>query len=227
MTELTSARLWLALPLVASSLLLAACVGSPTYGTDKSASEQLASDVTGILSIGPKRREPIDYKPRPELVKPSAAATAQLPPPQDSVAANASPNWPESPEQKRARLRAEATANQDDPSYRSPIVSDVALAAEPSAKRKELGAAERGEDSGVNTRIKPAQREEFNRRLGETKQGSSTTRKYLSEPPIAYRQPAPTAPVGDVGEDEWKKERRAKAASKNSDWSLRQLIPGL
>ncbi len=116
MVEKNHARLWLGAPLVASALMLAGCLGSPTYGTDKTATEQLASDVTGILSIAPKSREPIDYKPRPELVKPASAGA--LPPPQESVAVTANPAWPESPEARRARIRAEATANQDNPNYR-------------------------------------------------------------------------------------------------------------
>ena len=64
--------------------------------------------------------------------------------------------------------------------------------------------------------------------MAETKQGSATSRKYLSEPPLAYRQPAATAPTDDIGEDEFKTERRAKsAARKKGDWSWRQLIPGM
>ena len=72
-----------------------------------------------------------------------------------------------------------------------------------------------------------ATRKEFIRRLADTKQGSPNTRKYLSEPPLAYRQAAETAPVGDIGEDEWQKDRRAKRAAHTGGWSIRQLIPGL
>ena len=41
-----------------------------------------------------------------------------------------------------------------------------------------------------------------------------------SEPPIEYRQPAATAATDDVGEDEWKKDRRRKAGhtKKSSSW---------
>jgi hypothetical protein len=71
-------------------------------------------------------------------------------------------------------------------------------------------------------------REAYKKRLVESKQGSDTNRKYLSEPPLTYRQPAATAPTNDIGEDEYKKERRAKAAArKKGDWSWKQLIPGL
>jgi hypothetical protein len=229
MADRNRAQLWLGAPLVASSLMLAGCMGSPTYGTDKTATEQLASDVTGILSIAPKRRDPIEYKPRPELVKPAPESAAALPVPQESMAASSNPSWPESPEQRRARIRAEATANQDNPNYDSPVISDVAVAS--TASSPSAGLPAKGDDSGSNQSIRRPEfkntREAYKKRLAETRQGSETSRKYLSEPPLTYRQPAATAPVDDIGEDEFKKERRAKAAArKKGSWSLRQLIPG-
>ncbi|WP_374939314.1 hypothetical protein [Mesorhizobium sp. NBSH29] len=222
-------RAWFGAPLVASTLFLAGCMGAPTYGTDKTSTEQLASDLTGIVSIAPKRREPIDYKPRPELVKPAPGARAELPVPQDSVTVASNPSWPESPEQRRARIRAEVTANQDNPNYDSPIVPDVATAsATPSS-----GGSSRGDDSGSNQSINRPEfrntRAAYKKRVAENRQGSATSRKYLSEPPLTYRQPAATAAADDIGVDEFKKERRAKAAArkKGSGWSLKQLIPGM
>ncbi len=77
---------------------------SPTYGTDKTANEQLLGDVSNILSLGPQKRARIEYKPRPDLVRPVKGAPAALPPPQDSITTAGTGAWPESPEQKRARL---------------------------------------------------------------------------------------------------------------------------
>lgn len=70
------------------------------------------------------------------------------------------------------------------------------------------------------SKLTPAQRKaEIERRLRENKQGSATTRKYLSEPPLAYRQAATTAAQDELGEDEIKKERRKKKlAQKGSSW---------
>ncbi len=62
---------------------------------------------------------------------------------------------------------------------------------------------------------------EIQRRLADSKQGDPNTRKYLSEPPVAYRVAADTAPQGDLGEDEYKKERRLKKEAegkKGSGW---------
>ncbi|TIQ51316.1 MAG: hypothetical protein E5X61_11825, partial [Mesorhizobium sp.] len=62
MTERTCARVALLTPLVVSGLALTGCMGSPTYGTDKTASAQLAGDLTSAFSVMPKNKEKIDYK---------------------------------------------------------------------------------------------------------------------------------------------------------------------
>jgi len=189
---------------LASGAMLAGCVGmAPTYGTGKPADQQLLEDVSGMFSLKPKNGPQIDYKPRPELVKPATAEV--LPAPQDNIVTASAGAWPESPEQRRARIRAEATEGRDDPNFQP----EVAM----SQPTRRTIRATRGDDVDVNgNAISPQkQREEFNRRLAENNQGSPTSRKYLSEPPLDYRAPAATAPVGDVGEDEWKKDRRRKA----------------
>ncbi len=198
---------------------LSGCMGSPTYGTDKPADQQLLEDITGVLSLAPKNDQRIEYKPRPELVKPASLST--LPPPQDSVITASNPDWPESPEQRRARVRAEATANRDNLDF-SPEVVDTRTSTAPAAVRNARGdVVDTFNGNGKQTR------EEFNRRIAENKQGSATSRRYLSEPPTEYRKPAETAPVGDVGEEEWRKEQRRKAeAGGGSTFSWRNLIPG-
>ena len=218
MSEKTGLRLSVAASLFVSAAMLSGCMGAPTYGTGKGADEQLLDDVTGILAIGPtKSGPPIDYKPRPELVKPADKTT--LPPPQENATMAAGGAWPESPEQRRARIRAEATANQDNPNFSAEV--------DPGDTRSKgiTSMARLGERGNFEDMPDPsAQRAEFNRRLTETKQGSSQSRKFLSEPPLVYREAAATAPVGDVGEDEWKKDRRQKRAAKKkgtgglSDW---------
>lgn len=180
-------------------------MSAPTYGTDKTATEQLFEDVTGVVSTemltgGRNREAEIAYKPRPELVRP--ASLAVLPEPQREIATAENPAWPESPEQRRKRLRDEATENQDDFNYRSPIV---------------MGGVAPG-----STNLTPEQRAELEQRKRERNQGDASNRKYLSEPPVAYRVPNETAAVGDLGEDEWKKEKRGKSSGKSS---LRDLLP--
>ncbi len=218
MTERTFARAALVAPLVVSAIALSGCVSSPTYGTDKTAAAQLFDDVSGAASIMPKRKDPIDYKPRPDLVKPGPGQKENLPPPQQSIE-TASADWPESPEARRARIRADATAHQNDPNYQPEAVEDVQT--DPEAVKKAL--AESGsshpprwtpEDSN------PQRAAEIQRRLAEQKQGDPTVRKYLSEPPLAYRQPSDAAPQNELGEDEYKKERKLKAQAegKKGGW---------
>jgi hypothetical protein len=223
MNEKFRARAVLVAPLVASGLLASGCMSSPTYGTDKTATEQLVGDVTGILSLAPKNRNQVEYKPRPELVKPES--TVVLPPPQEGVAVASNEAWPESPEQRRAAARAYATENRDKPGFEPAIVGDVN--APSSATQVPLGVSNRMAESGIiQGRNAKKEREEFNKALAEKNQGSPTSRKYLSEPPLDYRTPAQTAAVGDVGEDELKKQRRIKkAAQKTRGW--RDLVPWL
>lgn len=184
-------------------------MSSPTYGTDKTAGQQLFEDITGVISTetlnGSSREAEIAYKPRPELVRP--ASLEVLPEPQREIVAEDNTAWPESPEQRRARLRAEATENQDNPNYRSPIV---------------MGGSFRAPGADLSDAT-PEQRAEFLRRKREVNQGDSNNRKYLSEPPVEYRVPNQTAAAGDLGEDEWQKQKRGKKAAGKSSW--RDLLP--
>ncbi|WP_274426956.1 hypothetical protein [Chelativorans sp. YIM 93263] len=182
---------------VLAASVLAGCAG-PTYGTGKPAEQLLLEDLTGALSLAPKNKAQIDYEPRPGLVKPPS--TNVLPPPQIELATE-NPQWPESPEQRLARVRAEATANQDNLHYRPNIIHDVNRSSEDN-------------NPGItNPRTRAMQREEVLRRRQMTQQGSPTTRRYLSDPPTEYRQAAESAPAGDPGQDEWKKERARKRQS--------------
>lgn len=229
MTHRHHARAALMAPLVVSGLALSGCMSSPTYGTDKTASEQLVGDLSNAFSFAPQKREAIDYKPRPELVTPAPGQRETLPAPQESITQTASNEWPESPEQRRARLRAEATVHQDDPNYQAQIVDDVQ--SDPVALKKALkesgsehSPAWTPSDSGAGTK---ARRAEINRRLAEGRQGDPTKRRYLSEPPLDYRVAASTAPQGDIGEDEYKKERRLKkeAAAKSGKSGMFDWLP--
>ena len=208
-------RAALVAPLVVSALALAGCMSSPTYGTDKTASEQLVGDLSGALSLAPQKREHIDYRPRPELVKPAPGQKESLPQPQDSITQTASAQWPESPEQRRQRLRDYATEHRGDTNYDPQIVNDMGAKPEVATQVTNGPGSITTKSSGNGT----ARRAEINRRLAESRQGDPTTRKYLSEPPLTYRQPAADAPQNDIGEDEYKKERRLRAEAKGkSSW---------
>jgi hypothetical protein len=185
-----------------AGLGLAGCVASPTYGTDKTANQQLLEDITGMLAMGPQRGPRINYKPRPELVKPET--TAVLPQPQDDVTTVSNQAWPESPEERLARIRADADENRDSPFFRPTTVTT-----DPTERNTQVTY-----DDPLLANMGDGERRQLLRqRRIQQAQGNPNSRQYLSEPPAIYRQPAETAPIGDVGESEWKKERRARARS--------------
>lgn len=191
--------------LLPATLSLTGCLDAPTYGTGTRSDVQLAKDIGNMMSISPEAKDPIDYKPRPDIVQP--ATTAALPAPQDSIA-RASGEWPETPEQRRARLRDEATANQENALYRPKIVNTGL-----------------GQVQDNRPLTKEEQRERF--KAGRAIQtGAYSERRFLSDPPAELKVPAETAPVGDLGEAEAKKERRRLAeARKKKKFSLGDLWP--
>lgn len=224
------ARTILVAPLVVSGLLVSGCMSSPTYGTGTTQSAQLTSDVTNILSLKPKRAFASNYAPRPELVKPTTPTT-ELPPPQESIVTASAGQWPESPEQRRARIRADATENRDTPGWEPEVENDIST--ETSSTPAKLGASARGQDSAI---AKAGEAEDlskkgavYRQKLAASQQGNPTVRRTLTEPPLEYRQPAPTAPADELGEEEYKKQRRlkAEAAKAAGDTSWRDLVPWL
>jgi hypothetical protein len=192
--------------LCAPVALLAGCMSAPTYGTGKRADLQLIEDISGLMSVSSNNNEArIDYKPRPEIVAP--ASTAMLPAPQEPVTEIA-PQWPETPEERRARIRAEATANQDNALYKSPVI-----------------ATGMGEVNDGRPLTAEEQRQRFKQAMA-VQSGAYKGRRFLSDPPETLKVAAETAPTDDLGEAESKKEaRRKKLARKNQGFSLRNLWP--
>lgn len=220
---------------VASMLFVAGCMSSPTYGTDKTSGEQLLSDVSNITKLSPERKERIAYTPRPDLVRPENARNTPLPAPQDAMASASNPDWVESPEERRRRIRGEQDEANSENALRGR--NRGAIASDEVAQLEVEGASSYDDGKvGQSQRHRPgtdpvgqeARRAEIQQRIKENNQGSPTSRKYLSEPPVTYRQPAETAAVGDLGEDEWKKERRLKAEArkKAGKTSWRDYVPG-
>ena len=217
----------LALPLVASGLLLSGCMSSPTYGTSKTANAQLTTDLSNMFSFKPAGGTSNDYKPRPELVKP--ASLTELPAPQDNIATASNPDWPESPEQRRARIRADATANQDNTLY-DPLVVEDSGVAKPARRGMILAPSDQQDEeqrplSNTESRAKSVA---YAQKKAASNQGSPTKRQFLSEPPLEYRMPAATAATDELGEDEQAKERRIKAeASGKTGSKWRDMVPWL
>lgn len=192
--------------ILAATLTLSGCMGSPTYGTDKSAAEQLVDDLGSSVSItgNEQKRRSVKYNPRPSLVVASKEAQGQaLPSPQQSMANRENnPAWVESPEETRERLREEADANSDNPRYRSPLLSG----------------------KGQGGQMTESEKWEAFRKAKQEAEGGVTVtgaRRSLSEPPQQYRT-VDEANLQDVGEPELQKERRRKKEAaenaKTSSW---------
>ena len=187
--------------LMAATLSLAGCVGGPTYGTDKTANEQLMSDLGNAVMLQPGNGEAkkIAYQPRGDLVLPKD--DTKLIQPQESVASKDNPQWAESPEEIRDRLKEEATLNERSATYQSPLQRQSVVAGDLSTKQ---------------------QIEQY-REARKTQQGLyADKRRYLSDPPLEYRA-LPAEAAADLGEPEKDKERRrlkeAKAAKQSgSSW---------
>ncbi|MGV8936212.1 MAG: hypothetical protein ACOH2J_03755 [Allorhizobium sp.] len=182
-------------------LALSGCIGGPTYGTDKTAMEQLTDDLGSAVSIGSKApTSTVKYNPRPSLVLPPKTAMQSLSEPQQSLASKDNPQWLESPEDSRARLVAEADANADNPNYRSPLLVGY----------------------GTNGTMTEKQKWEAFREARKVQKGAYIDqRRYLADPPSEFRRADETV-LTDVGEPELKKEKRRKkeaaSAKKSSSW---------
>lgn len=203
--------------LIAASLALSGCLG-PTYGTDKTSTAQLVDDIGNIASIGaPRKGAEIEYTPRPAIVKP--AETADLPAPQQNLAEN-NPAWVESPEQTRQRLLAEADANSGNTAYSSPL-------ARPEVGKRQAGPrlSVRAAEAAPPVTGAAAQRKAYQEARKIQSGAYSDRRRFLSDPPLAYRQPAETAPIGELGESERAKEARWKEEAKKADTGQRKWWP--
>ncbi|NTJ41457.1 hypothetical protein G6L28_02445 [Agrobacterium larrymoorei] len=173
-------------------MALSACT-SPTYGTGKTAAEQLVDDLGDATSItGDQSKRNLKYNPRPGLVVPAQARAEQLAQPQQSLAnRETNPQWPETPEEARERLRKEADENRDNPHYRSPLLAG----------------------NGTNGQMTESQKWEAFRKAKADAQGGSIVntnqRKFLTDPPAEYRN-LPQDQLADLGTPETKKEKERK-----------------
>lgn len=182
-----------------SGAALTGCM-SPTYGTSKTAGEQLFEDIGSAVTIKPQAGAKIKYNPRPNLVVPGKNQELALAEPQASLASKDNPQWVESPEEVRERLAAEAEDKRDDINYRSPLLTA------PRNKQK----------------LSTQQQFEAFRAARADQKGAYTERRYLTDPPTSLRTVNDPNALADLGEPETKKEKerkkKAKAASSGSSW---------
>ena len=165
---------------LAALAMLSGCMSSTTYGTGTPPERQLLVDIVNVVSLGAEEPVEIDYSPRAGLVVPPRLDGA-LPPPETQVAATTGvDNFPVDPEVQQAEALAAWRADprsQDPMSYRLPAGSTT-------VRKSEVDPA---------TPLTPKQIREqgaaFRKQLAAF-DGSGTERRFLTDPPEDYRQPA-------------------------------------
>jgi hypothetical protein len=190
-------------PLVLVALAPLAFAGgcsTTTYGTGESPEMALFSELTGNIGIlpGQKKKQPIEYQPRAPLVMPSNVA--QLPEPTETASVT-NPDWPVQPGEQQVASAAQAD---DDPrndisqaEYRRLRPVSGAFAA---AGANQRGAGSNDELNNDRTEYYRdivhgnEKRKKFRASVADMNGLSRNERRYLTDPPLTYREPAATAP---------------------------------
>lgn len=176
--------------LAMTAAALGGCISTATYGTGESPETAIFSEISG--GFGAPKKAPIDYQPRAPLVLPPSN---QLREPVASAEV-ANPAWPDDPSKRGA-----AGVNPNDQN----AADDVTRAEY--ERLKPLGALARGRPNvqerdadkrqpAMDVIGKRQQNEAFRAAVAEQEGlGNSPHRRYLTQPPTEYRQPAATAPT--------------------------------
>lgn len=201
------------------ALSLSGCGGSAiTYGTGKSPGVQTIEDLAGIVALSGKEKEPVDYSPRPTVVAPPS--TGSLPPPGEQQSPTAvAANWPKDPDEFRRKMKAKQDA---DNTPMGPGLGQAQLAKDPKfslpetdtsnqpwdANRVDRGHHPEEVQANVNSKeMKKLFADAKRARSGSVDANGNPVRKYLTEPPVTYREPDPTAPTEIAVNDKPKKKK--------------------
>jgi hypothetical protein len=190
--------------------LISAALGgctSTTYGTGVSPGKQTIQDIGGLVNLGGDKKGGIDYKPRPPIVAPPA--NAALPTPGTHAVATA--DWPNDPDvAAKARKAAASRLSTGDAKIDAQYDPDITL---PIKHDKTVNWNDANTDRpGQKEAGSAAQDAETRKLIADAKSAVSVDangnpiRKTLSDPPVVYRAPDPTAPT------------EFKAASKKFHW---------
>lgn len=177
--------------LLAGALLLSA---SPALAQEGLLFKNLIEGFVG------KRDSDIEYRERPPLVVPPGSA---LPRPQEPASARTA-SWPNDPDVAKRKAASEAIVlpfTESEKTRNNAWLNPGELRRGPSARAGGRPVIVE-ELSNYNNQIDPIRRgkEEAARRnqedLAQLTYGSEPPRRLLSEPPVGYRRPAGSAPIG-------------------------------
>lgn len=188
--------------LIAATIGLSGCVGGTTYGTGVSQGQETLEGVFNMFSLGSKKKKKIDYSARADLVIPSDKSALREPISVESSTSN--PDWPESPEQKIARVRGEVT-EADVRSGEIPLAEmfrkkqGIKIS---KTKRKSVNRVDGLDGDDTMAVMFSDQSKSIKNRRAKLAYSTGPKRKFLTEPPETYRIPADSAAAGDLGIDE-------------------------
>ena len=188
---------------IAGLVLVSGCTSGTTYGTGSSHEEQTLKSLTNMFALSSEKKEKIEYNARPDLVMPPE--NQALPTPAQEAAAE-DQNWPVSPEERIAAIRA-AAPEADDRSGEVPIefllsekdgIRNSTSVYQRNLRRNEKDGGQfieaiKRDAAGLGTNEKLRQKRE------QLTYSEGPQRKYLVEPPTEYRTPAATAEAGNTG----------------------------
>jgi hypothetical protein len=180
-------------------LLVGLCAGlagcTSTYGTGQAPEMALFTEMTGGL-LDREKKEPIEYQPRAPLVMPPAAGA--LPPPVQTAEAVAA-NWPQDPDALARELDArddeDALYGGSQAEYRRLKPLAAALPNRQPRPTSEVGGSDDRYDQAYDIVHSGAQQDEFKQAVADAEGFTRTERRFLTDPPQEYRQPASTAPT--------------------------------
>lgn len=211
-TNIVNFKMVLAL---SAAVAVSGCVGGTTYGTGVTQEKQTLDDVYNMFTLKQNKKN-IDYSARPDLIVPQNSEV--LPEPLDSEATTSSPEWPETPEERIARIQGQAgeiDARTGEYSVQDQLRRKEGIKIETRQVRGEFipGKTDKDGDQVLyHGEASKANRAKVLSRKQELSLSNSASRRYLSEPPVEYRIPASTAPVGEEAYTEEQLEARKLAA---------------
>jgi len=188
---LTTKKLMSGSVLLLFSAGLAGCINTATYGTGESPELSIIKGVTsGLSGADRSKREKIDYSPRAPLVIPPEANLRTPAEP----AAETNPDWPVEAGAPGTEVEDPLTqSSRADPDYvrrLQPLVGTLPADERPASYDMEQ-AVDQAHLEGLRDR---GARKKFKAALDDAEGYNSTERRYLTDPPQTYRQPAESAP---------------------------------
>jgi hypothetical protein len=176
-----------------ASPMLGGCFSTSTYGTGQSPEVAIFKEMTG--NIGGKKKPPIEYQPRAPLVMPPSGELRQP----VATASVSNPQWPDDPDK---RVPGEKISGFDNPN--EGLTPEYVASLKPLTGLRNPNPNPAGPSSNKGESFQPqydiigkggSQAKEFNAALQAAEGYDASKRKYLTEPPLEARAPAPTAPT--------------------------------